>query len=158
MQGGFSRIPLPKEKFSFLFALFLMGRHIFVSSTFGLLTVLLTSRCEVLSFYAKSSHVACRLIFEICRLSCCQLCTVAVLYLAYRDRRFYTTGSYLQPVYLQVIPMFILGFHIPRYLSIVLFARSSTGYDRILRFFYFYLFIYFLINCVEHNKRDKITV
>jgi hypothetical protein len=50
MQGGFSRIPLPKEKFSFLFALLLMGRHIFVSSTFGLLAVFLTSRCEVLSF------------------------------------------------------------------------------------------------------------
>jgi hypothetical protein len=48
MQGGFSRIPLPKEKFSFLFALLLMGRHIFVSSTFGLLAVFLTSRCEVL--------------------------------------------------------------------------------------------------------------
>jgi hypothetical protein len=50
MQCGFSWIPLPKEKFSFLFALLLMGRHISVSSTFGLVAVFLTSRCEVLSF------------------------------------------------------------------------------------------------------------
>jgi hypothetical protein len=55
MQGGFSRIPLPKEKFSFLFALLMMGRHIFDSSTFGLLAVFLASRCEVPSFLARSS-------------------------------------------------------------------------------------------------------
>jgi hypothetical protein len=55
MQGGFSWIPLPKEKFSFFFVFFLMGRHIFVSSTFGLLAVFLASRCEVPSFLARSS-------------------------------------------------------------------------------------------------------
>jgi hypothetical protein len=72
--------------------------------------------------------VACGMIFW--NLSSCLLSALYSRNIdeAYRDRRFYATGSYLRPVYLQVIPMFVLHSRICPYLSIVSFSRWNTGH------------------------------
>lgn len=77
-------------------------------------------------------------------LPACQLCTVAILYVAYRDRRFYTTGSYLRPVYLQVIPVFMLHSRICS-----LFRSLAQVQGTAVECYNYWLKVV-LINLVEH--------
>jgi len=70
MQGGFFSDSTAKRKVLIFICIALMGRHIFVDSTFGLLAVFLTSRCEVPSFQARSSMWHAGWFFEICSLAC----------------------------------------------------------------------------------------